>query len=384
MIDAALRGSAAVVGVGLAGIGNMAPFTGLELMSQAVMRALADCDLGLADVDGLFTVSGTASMPTVSAAEHLGIRPRYVGGTSMGGSNFVDGALHAMMALHLGLCDVALIAYGSNQRSAGGKLVTLSEPQPWEKDYKPAYPSSSYAMAAARHMHEFGTTREQLAEVAVAARRWAQLNPMAVRREPLTIADVLVSPMFAPPLTVRDSCLLTDGAAAAVMVRADRARSMRHKPVYMLGGAAAYSHRQIAQAKSLTTTVAAESAPRALAMARMGIDDIDVVQLYDAFTINTILFLEDIGFCPKGEGGRFVMDGAIAPGGRLPVNTNGGGLSCVHPGMYGLFLIVESVEQLRGAAGERQIADAEVALVHGNGGVLSTEVTAIFGTETTL
>lgn len=379
-----LRGTSAVVGVGTAGIGYAPGFNSLELMAQAVRRALDDCGLHLADVDGLFVSSVTNAMPTVSAAEYLGIHPRYAAGTFIGGSAFVAGALDAMMALETGQCDVALIAYGSNQRSAGGKLQVISEQQPYERDYLPQYPLSSYAMTAARHMHDYGTTREQMAAVAVAARGWAQLNPDAFRREPLSIADVVNAPIMAPPLGTKDCCLVTDGAAAAVLVRADRAKDLKRKPVYMLGAAAAYSHRQIAQAASITTTAAAQSGPRALAMAGMGIPDIDVVQLYDAFTINPILFLEDLGFCPKGEGGRFVEGGRIAPGGSLPVNTNGGGLSCVHPGMYGLFLIVEAVEQLRGSAGARQVAGAEIALVHGNGGVFSTQVTAILGTEATL
>lgn len=379
-----LRGSAAVAGVGLAGIGSNPGYNSLELMARAVKTALDDCGLGLNDVDGLFVSSVTNAMPTVSAAEYFGIKPRHAAGTFIGGSAFIAGALDAMLALQAGLCDVAVIAYGSNQRSAGGKLQVISEQQPYEKDYFPQYPLTSYALAAARHMYEYGTTREQLAEVAVSARKWAQLNPVAFRREPLTVEEVLASPLIAPPLSVRDACLVTDGAAAAVLVRADRAKSLRKKPVYLLGASAAYSHRQIAQAESLTTTAAAVSGPRALKMADLSVSDIDVVQLYDAFTINPIMFLEDLGFCPKGEGGRFISGGAIAPGGRLPVNTNGGGLSCVHPGMYGLFLLVEAVEQLRGEAGQRQVQNAQTALVHGNGGVFSTQVTALLGTEQVL
>lgn len=383
-MSGALRGKAAVVGVATAGIGHSPGFNSLELMAQASAKALADCGLTMADVDGLFVSSVTNAMPTVSAAEYFGIRPRYAAGTFIGGSAFVAGALDAMMALDAGLCDVALIAYGSNQRSAGGKLQVISELQPYERDYYPVYPLTSYGLTAARHMHEYGTTREQMAAVAVAARAWAKLNPEAFRRDDLSIADVVNASLMAPPLGTKDCCLVTDGAAAAVMVRADRARDMPNKPVYLLGAASAYSHRQIAQAESLTRTAAADSGPRALEMAGMGVSDIDVVQLYDAFTINTILFLEDLGFCPKGEGGRFVADGRIAPGGTLPVNTNGGGLSCVHPGMYGLFLIVEAVRQLRGGLGPRQVADAETALIHGNGGVFSTQVTAVLGTESTL
>jgi len=215
----------------------------------------------------------------------------------------------------------------------------------------------------------------------VAARKWAQLNPNAFSRDDLTIDDVLGARMVSDPLTVRDCCLVTDGAAAVVMTRADRARDTASRPVYLLGAAGATWHRNISTMDDLTVTAASEAAPRAFAQAGVSPSDIDVVELYDAFTINTILFLEDMGFCPKGEGGLFVADGAIAPGGRLAVNTNGGGLSCAHPGMYGLFTMVEAATQLRGQAGDRQIAGARLALSHGNGGVLSSQAVTIWGTE---
>src|SRR5699024_9900644 len=186
---------------------------------------------------------------------------------------------------------------------------------------------------------EYGTTREQLAEVAVAARKWAQLNPAAYRRDPLTIQEVLESRMISDPLSVLDCCLVTDGAGAYVMVRADRANDFPHKPVYLLGNSTAVWNRQISSMEDLTVTSAAQSGRLAYEMAKVGPADIDVVELYDAFTINTILFLEDLGFCAKGEGGEFVSNGNIAPGGQLPVNTNGGGLSCIHPGMYGILLL---------------------------------------------
>jgi acetyl-CoA acetyltransferase len=215
-----------------------------------------------------------------------------------------------------------------------------------------------------------------MAEVAVAARQWAQLNPAAFMRDDLSIDDVLSARMVSDPLTVRDCCLVTDGAAAIVMTRADRAKDLRRPPVHVLGAAAATTHNQISSMPDLTVTAAAESGRRAYAMAGLGPRDVDVVELYDAFTINTILFLEDLGFCPKGEGGRFVAGGTIAPGGALPVNTNGGGLSCAHPGMYGLLAITEAVRQLRGEAAA-QIAGAEVALAHGNGGTLSSQSSVI-------
>lgn len=379
-----LRGRAAVVGVGEWGCGHTPGFTPLEIMAESAKAALDDAGLKLSDVDGFFTGSAYHFMPTLTAAEYLGIHPRYSDGNMVGGSSFVAHALHAAAALDAGLCDVALVCYGSSQRSDGGRLVSMSEPQPHERIYQPRPPVTAYALAASRHMHQFGTTREQLAAVAVAARGWANLNPAAFARGPLTIEDVMSAQMISDPLTSRDCCLVTDGGGAFVMVRADRAKDLPNKPVYLLGGASELSHRTIAQMPDLTVTGAKRSGERAYAMAGMKPADMDVLALYDAFTINTILFLEDLGFCPKGEGGRFVESGAIAPGGSLAVNTNGGGLSCVHPGMYGIFLVIEAVRQLRGGCGDRQVAKAETALVHGNGGTLSSQVTTIFGTEATL
>jgi acetyl-CoA acetyltransferase len=218
----------------------------------------------------------------------------------------------------------------------------------------------------------------------VAARAWAQRNPEAFMREPLTIDEVLAARMVSDPLTVRDCCLVTDGAGAFVLVRSERARDLPRPPVHVLGNATAVWHRQVSAMPDLTVTAARDSGQRAFAMAGLAPKDIDVVQLYDAFTINTLLFLEDLGFCAKGEAGPFVESGAIAPGGALPVNTNGGGLSCVHPGMYGIFALIEAVRQLRGECGERQVAGARTAIAHGNGGTLSSQATAVLGTADTL
>ena len=379
-----IRGTASVVGVGLSTRWEAHGRTALELMAEAVHAALADAGLRLDQVDGLLTGTAMHFLPTLSVAEYLGIRPRFLDGTMIGGSSFVEHLIPAALALDAGLCDVALICYGSNQRTQSGKLVSGSEPQPYEAPYGPRNPITGYALAAARHMHQYGTTRRQMAEVALAARCWAELNPEAFARQPTSIEEILAARMVNDPLSVRDCCLVTDGAGAVVMVRADRADDFPKPPAYLLGAAAATWHRQISAMPDLTVTAAAESGPRAFAMAEVSPQDIDVLQLYDAFTINTILFLEDLGFCRKGEGGAFVEGGAIAPGGRLPVNTNGGGLSCCHPGMYGIFPLIEAVRQLRGEAGERQIAETELALVHGNGGQLSSQVTAILGTAATL
>jgi len=380
-----LRGKAAVVGVAESDLGEVGPgFTPLDLIGQATLRALDDAGLDKSDVDGLFSASAYHHMPTLSAGEYLGIRPRYSDATSMGGSSFVSHLFHAAAAIDAGLCEVALITYGSTQRSGGGRLVSGSEADPYEAPFNPRYPVSMYALAASRHMYEYGTTREQLAEVAVSAREWARLNPKAFMRDDLTIRDVLDSRMVSSPLSIRDCCLVTDGGGAVVVTGAERARNLKERPVYVLGAGEAHWHRSISQMPDLTVSAAAESGSRAYEMAGMGPEDVDIAMLYDAFTINTVLLLEDLGFCEKGEGGAFVSGGKISPGGELAVNTNGGGLSYNHPGMYGLLLIVEAVRQLRGECGDRQVKSANLALVHGNGGVLSSQVTAVLGSESTL
>lgn len=390
MIDKHLRGAVAIAGVGHAGLGEAHGFTEMEILVQAAQRAVADAGLTMKDIDGIATASVSSTMWAMPVIEHLGIRPTFIDSTMLGGSSFVAHLMPAIQALQSGQCNAVLVCYGSTQRTSTlnraeiGAARRKLDPQPYEAPYNPLNPLSSYALAAARHMHDFGTTREQLAEVAVAARKWAQLNPEAFMRDDLTIDDVLGARMVSDPLTVRDCCLVTDGAGAYVLVRADRARQLKQKPVYVLGNSTACWNRQISSMHDLTVTAASQSGAIAFEMAGLKPADIDVVELYDAFTINTVLFLEDLGFCKKGEGGAFVSQGGIAPGGRLPVNTNGGGLSCVHPGMYGIFITIEAVRQLRGECGERQVAGASVALVHGNGGTLSSQSTAILGTENTL
>jgi acetyl-CoA acetyltransferase len=373
-----VRGSVAIVGVGESDtwdVGSSASptLTPLDLIGQATAAALHDAGLEKDDVDGLFTASAYYGMPGLNVGEYLGIRPRYSGSTNLGGASFLSHVLHAMAAIEAGLCSVALIAYGSTQRADGGRLRSVAESYPWEQDFRPRYPITQYALAAARHMHEFGTTREQLAEVAVAARAWAreERNERAFARDPLTVDDVLGARMISTPLTAKDACLVTDGAGAVIVVSAERARRVRGEPAYVLGAGEAHWHRNISAMPSLTTTAATESSRRAYAMSGLGPHDVGVVELYDAFTINTILFLEDLGFCEKGEGGAFVSGGRIAPGGELPVNTNGGGLSYCHPGMYGVFLLIEAARQVRLGTG--------VALAHGNGAVLSAQSTVILG-----
>ena len=390
MSTSSLRGSAAIVGVATFGCGEAHGFSEMELLARSAHAAVADAGLKMSDIDGLCTASVGSTMWPMPVVEYLGLKPRFVDGTMVGGSSFIAHLLPAMHALQSGQCNAVLVCYGSTQRTAtfGRREIAQArrwmDPQPYETPYEPFNPPSAYALAASRHMHQYGTTRRDLAEVAVAARRWAQLNPEAFMRDPLTIDEVLAARMVSDPLSVRDCCLVTDGGGAYVMVRAERAKDLPRPPVYVLGNATAVWHRQISAMPDLTVTAASQSGREAYAMAGLSAKDMDVVQLYDAFTINTLLFLEDLGFCAKGEAGAFVRDGAIGPGGRLPVNTNGGGLSCVHPGMYGIFTLIEAVRQLRGECGARQVAGAQTALAHGNGGTLSSQSTAVLGTAATL
>jgi acetyl-CoA acetyltransferase len=384
-MDGLKRGSAAIVGVAESDLGQVADgFSVIDLMAQGIQRALDDCGLKLKDIDGMFSATTQSRLSVLALCEYLGIDPPFIGSTIVGGSSFEYHVAHAMSAIEQGLCSVAVIAYGSTQRSVGRKQASVREINPYESPFNPFMPSSAYAMAAARHMHQYGTTREQLAAVAVAAREWALLNPVAWEKKPLTIPEVLSARMVSYPFTVRDICLVTDGGGAVIVTSAERAKSLKKKPAYVLGCGQSTTHSAISSMPDLTVTGALASGRAAYKMAKLGPAEVDAWELYDAFTINTILFLEDLGACKKGEGGAFVGGGRIGPKGSVPVNTNGGGLSYCHPGMYGLFLLIEAVRQLRGESGARQVKDCEVAIAHGNGGVLSSQATVILGNSATV
>ena len=373
------RAPAAIVGAATFGIGEASGFTSMDLAARAALAALDEAGIGLPEVDGLFIGQPSDFLSGLTFAEYLGLRPKLTNNNRTGGSAFLTHMNVAALALAAGEIDVALIAYGSNQRTGTGGLVSAAAPNIYEKPYSLRLPVGGYALAASRHMHEFGTTRDHLYAVVKSARDWAMLNPEAFLRKPVTQEDYFNARMVSDPLSVLDCCLVTDGAAAVVMVRKDRVEN--RKAAYLLGLGEATDHYQIAQMPDLTTSAAKYSGQRAFAQAGITPADVDVVELYDAFSINTIMFLEDLGFCKKGEGGDFVASGVTGPGGSLPVNTNGGGLACVHPGMYGLFTVVEAYRQLTGSAGERQVPDAEIAVAHGNGGFLSSQVTAILGSS---
>jgi acetyl-CoA acetyltransferase len=324
-------------------------------------------------------------MPALDLAQYLGLEPSYVDSTDIGGSSFEMHVAHADAAIRAGLCEVVLITYASTQRQDRSRMLggpdqpSYSFSAQFEADTGMPSPIGAYALAAARHMHEFGTTSDQLADVAVAAREWAALNPNAFKRTRITRDDVLSSPVICSPLHLLDCCLITDGGGAVVLTTQERARDLRPAPVSILGYGQQMTHADISLAPDLVRTGAIGSGKAAFEMAGVSPEDVDVAEIYDSFTITVILSLEDLGFCAKGEGGSFVADGRIAPGGDFPLNTTGGGLSYCHPGMFGLLLLVEGTRQLRGECGERQVAGAEVALCHGTGGVLSSSVTVLLG-----
>jgi acetyl-CoA acetyltransferase len=380
-----LRGAVALVGAAESALGKTPDRTVLSLQQEAALAAVADAGLTMADVDGLF-VSGYpyAERPAVLAAEYMGLRPTYLESTNLGGSGFVAAVERAGAAIAAGVCETVLITYGSTQYSSRTRSLSGRPPEwsyQFEVPHGPALPLSGYALAATRHMHLYGTTSEQLAEVAVAARGWAARNPKALRRTPLTVKDVLDSPLISSPLHGLDCCLVTDGGGAVVVTSAERAKTLPKKPVYLLGSGTATTHEAITSMPEITETAARASGALAFARAGMRPVDVDVVEVYDSFTITVVLTLEDLGFCAKGEGGAFVSDGRIAPGGAFPLNTSGGGLSYTHPGMFGVFLLIEAVRQLRGEAGARQVNGARTALCHGTGGQLSTAATVILGLD---
>lgn len=386
-----VRGSAAVVGVAdVVSPDGVIDVPLRELEAQVIRAALDDAGLTLRDVDGLCTCTGGTLMHAVELAEYLGIAPRFTDATQTGGASYGLYVEHAAAAIAAGMAETIVIVYASTPRAArkrgekGLGVFATPERLEWETPHGVMLPISAYALAANRHMAQFGTTAEQLAQIAVDARTWATRNPRAHLRDAITVDDVLGSGFLAEPMHKLECCLVTDGAAAIVVTSAERARSSARSAAYVLGAASAASHAMISQMPDLTVTPGAVSGPAAFSAAGLTHADVDVVELYDSFTITVLLALEDLGFCAKGEGGPFAASGALAPGGALPGQTTGGGLAYTHPGAFGAFLLVEATRQLRGECADRQVADADIALAHGTGGVLSATSTVILGTEATL
>jgi acetyl-CoA acetyltransferase len=385
------RRTPVIAGIGLSDHPKAPHLNALGHHAQAMQRALDDCGLPKRELDGYVAAGGNplAGDDAVSLAEFLRIRHRFIDGTMVGGSSFEFHVQHAAAAIREGLCDSVLVTYGSDYLSRMGRTLGtggfhrgrhVGGPMQYEAPYGNSL-VGAYAMIARRHMHEFGTRSEQLAEIAVGVREFAGLNPNAMYREPITVEDVLASRMVADPLHKLDCCVVSDGGGALVLTTEERARDLRQPPVWILGAAAGQSHWNISQMPDYVRSAGAVCGPEAFARAGLRPDQIDTLQFYDSFTITVLVLLEDMGFCKKGEGGAFVEAGHLRRGGRHPLNTDGGGLSALHPGMRGIFLLIEAVRQLRGQAGAAQVPNARTALCVGSGGWLSAIGAVILGRE---
>ena len=376
----------AIVGAALSDCGRVDTKSAFELHHQAASRAIADAGLTKADIDGVGS-TGMGLIAPVEIAEYLGLRPTWIDGTGVGGAAWVVMAEHAVEAIRAGHADVIVLVYGSTTRAdlkAGRRTANLNfgarGPAQFDAPYGHAL-IAKYAMATRRHMYEYGTTIEQLAEIAVSTRYNAGLNPDAYYRDPITIEDVQSSAMIADPLTKLHCCIRSDGGGAIVLTSEERARDLPRPPVYVLGSGETSSHTTMSEWEDFTQSPAVRSGKLAFERAGLTPADVDICQIYDAFTSMVLMSLEGLGFCGRGEGGAFVEDGKLRVGGALPTNTDGGGLSCCHPGMRGMFLMVEAVTQLRGEAGDRQVPEAKIACVNGTGGWFSSTATLLLGTD---
>ena len=374
-----LSGKASIVGVAESDqIGRVPEKSPLALHAEAALNALDDAGMGLSDVDGMFT----AGWSTLDVAEYLGIQPRFTDSTSVGGSSFVIHVAHALAAVAAGYCEVALITHGQSGRSDRAPIPRNpgAPMAQYESPYGIIGPPVSYAMACRRYMHLYGEerTRQAMAEIAVSTRKWANLNPMAyMHGKPMSFDDYHESRWVAWPFHLFDCCLVTDAGAAIVVTTPERARDARKGGIRVLGAAEGHDHSMVSQMPDLTSAFGRNTGPQALEMAGVSHADIDLAMIYDSFTYTVLVSLENLGFCKAGEAADFVAGQRTAPGGGFPLNTNGGGLSYTHPGMYGIFTVVEAVRQLRSECGDRQVADCEVALAHGTGGLLSSTGTVV-------
>ncbi|HEU5321151.1 MAG TPA: thiolase [Methylomirabilota bacterium] len=362
-------------------LGTLPHKSQLSLHVEAVTNAVRDAGLKVSDVDGVFT-AGQHSPATIGEA--LGVTPRYVDGTTVGGCSFIIMVGHAVAALHHGLCDVALISHGESGRSQVGVSPRRDTaiPGQYEAPYGFGGAPTYFGLITTRHMHEYGTTLEQWAQVAVSTRQWAALNPKALRRDPLTVADVLKARPVVWPFTVLNICLVTDAGGAVVLTRADRAKDCAKKPVFVRGLGEGTEHVSLTQMKDLTFSEATRiSGDKAFRMAGVGTNDFQHIMLYDAFTSGPPIMLESLGVAKRGEGVHWFAEGRSTPGGSLPINTNGGGLSYTHTGMYGIFPILEAARQLRGECGPRQVPNLKTSLVNGMGGMLSAAGTLVLSTD---
>jgi acetyl-CoA acetyltransferase len=392
-------GQVAIVGVGESDLGTVPNKNPMQLHAQAAKAALEDCGLQKADVDGVLTAGITNPMEvmhSVLVSEYLGIQPRFTTSMHIGGATQIQLVISAANAIHAGMADVVLIASADSIRSFAGyeKLMSMfvegvtdllsriGHPQ-FEVPYGPTL-ISSYALAATRYMHDYGATQEHLAQVAVSIRKHASMHPDAQKREPVSIDEVLASKMISWPLT-KDMCsIVSDGGGALVVTSLERARDLKKRPVLVLGAGARSMQEHLSLVDDLVRTGAVDAGRQAYAMSGLGPQDIDFAEFYDCFSITPILFLEDFGFCEKGEGGRFVEGGSrIEIGGKIPIVTHGGCHAHCHPGTpSGIFHLIEAVKQLRGEVeAGRQVKDARMGLVNGLGGHFSSHTALILGTD---
>jgi acetyl-CoA acetyltransferase len=360
-------------------VGKLPDYSVLGLHIEAAVNAVTDAGLSLKDIDGIATAS---SIGPVQVAHALGITPRWMDGTAVGGTSFLLHVRHAAAAIAAGQASTVLITHGESGRSrvgAGRWSTTMSSPQgQFEAPYGPVGPPTLFTIPVLRYMKDYGLTHEQLAYVAVAQRQWAAKNPRAMFRDPITVDDVLASRMVAYPFHLLECCLVTDGGGALVVTSADRARDFPQPPVYVLGAGESLETPLVSQMTDFTESQAMKLAGRdAFAQAKITTADVEHVMIYDAFAHLPIYGLEALGFMPKGEAGPFIADGNTEPGGSLPVNTNGGGLSYTHTGMYGMFATLEGVRQIRGEAAAN--VDPNISVVLGNGGMFATVGVLVLG-----
>ena len=381
MVD--LRRSAAIVGIYEHPARYAPDKSELQLQGESAIKALEDAGLSKSNVDGLFTSSSSVRMSAVNLADYLNLYPKYVDNTSVGGASFEFHLSHALTAVAAGRINCGLITYSSLARSGGvsvgtggaarfGHAELEGSPDSFEEPYG-FTTVGLYAMVAQRHMHLYGTRPEQLAEISVAARKHASMNPQALFRNPIGVEDVVTSRMISSPLRILDCCVITDGGGAVVVASPEVARSCKNRPVWVLGVGESLAHQGAGQ-RDLVYVAAKQSWEPAFSMAGVTHQDIDMCMIYDSFTITVLATLEDLGFCEKGEGGDFVSGGRLQIGGELPINTDGGGLSSNHPGMRGIFLLLEATRQLRHEfeGTPRQVPDCKIALCHGTGGTIGS------------
>lgn len=384
-----LRNKAVIVGVGESDIGRLPHMTGLGLNAQAARRAVKDAGVSPRDIDGLLTAYSFTEpyfMLGSVLAEYLGIRPSYCASVVVGGASPAIMLHHAAQAVATGRASVVLVCAGENRATGMSRddavtaLAAVGHPY-FEAPYGIGIPSL-YAMVANAYMARYGTKREEMAAVAVNTRCHAMLHPNAQMKDPLSIDDVLSSKPISDPLNMYDCCLISDAGGAFIVTSPERARDMKGRPVHLAGIGEAHTHEHLTSAPSLTDFGAEHSGRIAYDMAGLGPQDMDVAMLYDCFSIVPIIEIEELGLVERGGGGAFFADGRARVGGELPVNTHGGMLSHAHAGAVGgLMGLIEAARQLRGEAGERQVEGASAAIVHGEGGILSSHCTAILTAE---